>query len=57
MVGDSDVDAATARAAGTPSIIVRNGYFTGDYESLGANFLIDDMTGLYAVDTNAGARV
>lgn len=44
MVGDSDVDAATARAAGAPSVIVRNGYFSGDYEAIGADFLIEDMT-------------
>ena len=45
MVGDSDVDAATARASGAPSVIVRNGYFSGDYETIGADFLIEDMTG------------
>ena len=46
LVGDSDVDAAAARAAGIPSVIVRNGYFFGDHESLCADFLIDDMAGL-----------
>ena len=51
MVGDSDVDAATARAAGTPSVIVRNGYFSGDYESLCTDFLIDDMTGFMPLIT------
>lgn len=49
MIGDSDVDAATARAAGAASVIVRNGYFFGDYESLGADFLIDDMTGFMPI--------
>ncbi len=46
LVGDSDVDATAARAAGIPSVIVRNGYFFGNYESLCADFLIDDMAGL-----------
>ena len=46
LVGDSDVDAAAARAAGILSVILRNGYFFGDYESLCADFLIDNMTGL-----------
>ena len=41
----SDVDAATARAAGALSVIVRNGYFSGDYKAIGADLLISDMTG------------
>jgi len=33
------------RAAGALSVIVRNGYFSGDYEAIGADLLISDMTG------------
>jgi phosphoglycolate phosphatase-like HAD superfamily hydrolase len=46
MIGDSDVDAQTARAAGSTAVILRNGYFSGDHGEIGADHLIDDMTGL-----------
>lgn len=49
MVGDSDVDAATATAAGVTSVIVRNGYYAADHNNLGADHLIDDMTGFLQV--------
>ena len=54
MVGDSDVDATTAQAAGARSVIVRNGYFSGDYETIGAEFIIEDMTCLIPLMSKPG---
>ena len=53
MVGDSDVDAATARAADARSVIVRNGYFSGNYETIDADLLISDMTGFMPLMSGA----
>ena len=46
MVGDSASDVQSARAAGTRSVIVRGGYTNVPAEQLGADIVIDDMTGL-----------
>ena len=48
MVGDSAADVDSARAAGIPSVIVRGGYTNVPAEQLGADVVIDDMTGLAA---------
>jgi phosphoglycolate phosphatase len=48
MVGDSPADLDSARAAGTASVIVRGGYSSVPPERLGADVVIDDMTGLAA---------
>ena len=57
MVGDSDVDAATARASGAHSVIVRNGYFLEITETIGADFLIEDMTGFMPLMSETGQRL
>ncbi len=46
MIGDSAVDAATARALNMPVGLVTYGYVRGDANSIGADFLIDDLTAL-----------
>ena len=46
MVGDSTSDVQAALAAGIPSIMVRGGYTSVPAEQLGADAIIDDMTGL-----------
>jgi phosphoglycolate phosphatase len=46
MVGDSTSDVQAALAAGIPSILVRGGYTSVPAEQLGADAIIDDMTGL-----------
>jgi phosphoglycolate phosphatase len=48
MVGDSAADADSARAAGIASVIVHGGYTNVPAERLGADIVIDDMTGLAA---------
>jgi phosphoglycolate phosphatase len=58
MVGDSASDAGTARAAGTPLILVTFGYTETPVEDLGADIVIDafdqlpgacaELTGLFA---------
>jgi phosphoglycolate phosphatase len=47
MVGDSDTDAGTARAAGAPFIMVRFGYMQ-DPDAVGADILIDGYEELVA---------
>jgi phosphoglycolate phosphatase len=48
MVGDSTSDVQAAKAAGVRSVIVRGGYTSVPAEQLGADIVIDDMTGLTA---------
>ena len=48
MVGDSAADADSARAAGIAGVVVRGGYTNVPAEQLGANVVIDDMSGLAA---------
>lgn len=47
-VGDSDVDAQTAIAAGVPVVILRHGYCKVPHETLGADLLIDGFADLPA---------
>lgn len=42
-VGDSEVDADTARAAGVPFVAMRHGYSRGPVEELGALAVLDDL--------------
>jgi len=48
MIGDNEHDAAVARAAGLPLILMRYGYARVDPESLGADALLDDFTAVPA---------
>ena len=48
MVGDSISDVQAAKAAGVRSVIVRGGYTSVPAEQLGADIVIDNMTGLTA---------
>ena len=45
-VGDSAIDVATARAAGTPVVVVRGGYEQADIDTLGADAVIDELIDL-----------
>jgi phosphoglycolate phosphatase len=56
MVGDSDVDAQTASATGCVSVIVQNGYFSGDYTALGADYLTADMTPVLGIIDTINGR-
>jgi phosphoglycolate phosphatase len=49
FVGDSDVDAAAAHAAGLPLVLLRHGYARRPVETLGAAALIDRFDELPAV--------
>nr|WP_246188567.1 HAD-IA family hydrolase [Nitratireductor arenosus] len=55
MVGDSAVDAEAARAAGLPCVLVRGGYARQALETLGADAIVDDLSGL--ADAIAGLRM
>ena len=44
MIGDSAVDAATARALNMPVGLVTHGYVRGDVRAIDADFLIDDLS-------------
>lgn len=46
MVGDSETDAATARAAGVPFLLHRRGYRHGPEEAMAADGSFDDFTEL-----------
>ncbi|MEP4537660.1 MAG: HAD-IA family hydrolase, partial [Nitratireductor sp.] len=46
VVGDSAVDAEAARAAGLPCVLVRGGYARQALETLGADAIVDDLSGL-----------
>ena len=46
VVGDSAVDAEAARAAGLPCVLVRGGYARQALETLGADAVIDHLSGL-----------
>jgi phosphoglycolate phosphatase len=48
MIGDNENDAAAARAAGLPVILMRYGYARVDPETLGADALLDDFADLPA---------
>ena len=46
MVGDSSIDVATAKGVGMPVGIVTHGYSREPVETLGADFLISDLSSL-----------
>ncbi len=46
MVGDSEIDAAAAHAAGLPLVLMRYGYARGDLEPLAADALLADFADL-----------
>ena len=47
MIGDSAVDVATARAIGMPVAVVCHGYANAPVTSLGADFIISDLSQLF----------
>jgi phosphoglycolate phosphatase len=49
FVGDSETDVLTARAAGLPVVLVRYGYTAMPPEALGADVVVDDLSGLPAL--------
>ncbi len=49
LIGDSGVDVETAKALDMPVGIVTHGYSRQPVESLGANFLVDDLLSLPAI--------
>jgi phosphoglycolate phosphatase len=46
MIGDSENDAAVARAAGLPLVLMRYGYARADLDSLGADALLGQFAEL-----------
>jgi len=48
LVGDTEIDAAAARAAGLPVVLVRYGYSRVPVDSLEADAVIDEFSGLLA---------
>ncbi|MBV8121903.1 MAG: phosphoglycolate phosphatase [Alphaproteobacteria bacterium] len=56
MIGDNENDAAAARAAGLPLVLMRYGYSRVDPESLGADALLDHFTDLPAALDRLGLR-
>jgi phosphoglycolate phosphatase len=48
VIGDSAVDVATARAVNTQVGIVTHGYAREPVRALGADFLIEDLSTLFA---------
>jgi phosphoglycolate phosphatase len=57
FVGDSEVDAETAHAAGTPLALYTKGYRTVPAESLGAKVIFDDYGALPALVAHLGPRL
>jgi phosphoglycolate phosphatase len=49
MIGDSENDAAVARGAGLPLVLMRYGYARADPDSLGADAVLDQFADLPAV--------
>ncbi len=56
MIGDSPVDAAAARAAGVPIILLRHGYSETPVDTLGADAVIDGFDQVPAAVALALAR-
>jgi phosphoglycolate phosphatase len=48
MIGDSEIDAAAAHAAGLPLVLMRYGYARGDIDLLAADAVLDDFADLPA---------
>jgi phosphoglycolate phosphatase len=49
MIGDNENDAAAARAAGLPLLLMRYGYARVEPDTLGADAILDDFSELPAV--------
>jgi phosphoglycolate phosphatase len=56
FVGDSEVDAQTAHAAGAPLALYTKGYRTAPIESLGAKVIFDDFGALPGLAAQFGLR-
>jgi phosphoglycolate phosphatase len=56
FVGDSEVDAETAHAAGTPLALYTKGYRTAPVETLGAKLIFDDFAALPGLVAHMGPR-
>ncbi len=54
MIGDSETDVATARAAGVPVIVFSHGYTAIAPQDLGADVVLDHFDGLLPALTSAG---
>jgi phosphoglycolate phosphatase len=57
FVGDSEVDADTARAAGTPLALFTEGYRRSPVETLGAKIIFDDFSALPGLIRHLGPRL
>lgn len=57
FIGDSEVDAQTAQAAGVPLALFTQGYRTAAPESLGAKLVFDDFAALPALVAHLAARL
>jgi phosphoglycolate phosphatase len=57
FVGDSEIDAETAHAAGTPLALYTRGYRTAPIESLGAKVIFDDFGALPGLVAHLGQRL
>lgn len=57
MVGDSEVDAATAHAAGVPLALFTQGYRRAAPDALGARLVFDDFHALPGLVAHLGARL
>jgi phosphoglycolate phosphatase len=57
FVGDSEVDAETAHAAGTPLALFTQGYRSAPVETLGAKLVFDDFAALPGLIGHLGMRL
>jgi phosphoglycolate phosphatase len=57
FVGDSEVDAETARAAGIPLALYTRGYRSAPVETLGAKLIFDDFSALPRLVTHLSPRL
>jgi phosphoglycolate phosphatase len=57
FVGDSEVDAETARAAGLPLALYSEGYRAAPAETLGAKVIFDDFRALPGLVAHLGPRL
>jgi phosphoglycolate phosphatase len=57
FVGDSEVDAATASAAGVPFVLFSGGYRKAEVESLGAKIIFDHHAALPGLVAHLAARL
>jgi phosphoglycolate phosphatase len=57
FVGDSEVDAETSQAAGTPFALYTRGYRKAPVETLGAKVIFDDFSALPGLVAHLGPRL